>query len=106
MATQTPPLRRLIPLVAFVLICVLLSVFVYMSFGGKFPFAPTGYQVELPLPNALNLVEGSDVETAGVVVGRVSNVRRAGSGALAMLDLTPQYAPLRSGATAIVRTKT
>lgn len=90
----------------FALACVLLTIAAYASFGGSFPFGPQGYRFELPLPNAGNLAQGSDVEVAGVKIGRVVNLVRNGNGALATVEVNEQYAPLRSGATAIVRTKT
>ena len=106
METHAPPRRRIIVSLAFALACVLLTIAAYVSFGGSFPFAPRGYRFELPLPNAENLVQGSDVQMAGVKIGRIVNVVRNGNRAVATVQLNEQYAPIRSGATAIVRTKT
>jgi phospholipid/cholesterol/gamma-HCH transport system substrate-binding protein len=91
---------------AFALACVMLMIIAYISFGGQLPFAPVGYRFELALPDAGNLVQGSDVDIAGVKIGSVVGVRRAGNHALATIELQSQYAPIRSGATAILRTKT
>jgi virulence factor Mce-like protein len=84
---------------------VLLTIYLYLSFGGSLPLSPQGYRFEVPLPQANNLLAGSEVQIAGVNVGKVANISRNGNGALATLELKPQYAPMRSGGTAIVRTK-
>jgi phospholipid/cholesterol/gamma-HCH transport system substrate-binding protein len=106
METRVSSRYRLILSLAFALACVLLMIITYASFGGSLPFAPRGYRIELPLPDAGNLVQGSDVDIAGVKIGSVVGVHRAGNRAVATLELQTKYAPIRSRATAIVRTKT
>jgi virulence factor Mce-like protein len=92
--------------VAFVVASALLSLLIWRSFGGSLPLQPQAYRVALPLPAGSNLVDGSDVQIAGVKVGRVAAIRRRGNAALATLQLQSQYVPLRAQAMAIVRTKT
>ena len=106
METHAPPRRQLVLAIAFTLVCVLVSIAAYTSFGGSVPLAPEGYRFELPLPDAGNLVQGSEVDIAGVTIGHVVSVSRSANGAVATLEIKPAYAPIRSDASAIVRTKT
>jgi virulence factor Mce-like protein len=92
--------------VGFALSCIVLTLIVFVSFGGTLPFAPEGYRLTIPLADASNLVQGSAVEIAGVTIGKVVDVQREGNGAQATVQLQPQYVPLRTGARAIARTKT
>ena len=78
----------------------------YDVFGGSLPFAPQAYRVTIPLTQAANLVAGSGVQIAGVKIGKVVAVNRTGNTASATIELQSRFAPLRSGATAIARTKT
>ena len=106
METQTPHWRRIAAPAAFALLCLVLSFLTYARFGGTLPLQPAGYRVDVPLPSALALPVGADVQMAGVRIGKVAAVRRAGAHAVATLQLRPAFAPLRAGARAIVRTKT
>lgn len=106
MNTRIPNLRELALPGAFALLCVILTLLTLRSFGGSLPLEPTGYRVDVPLPQAANIVTGSDVQIAGVDVGKVVGVERRGSGAVASLELKESFAPLRSRANAIARTKT
>lgn len=90
----------------FGLVCVVLLIIAYTSFGGSVPLAPQGYRFTVPLPNAGNLAAGSEVDIAGVKVGRVESVGVSGGHAIASVELQTAYAPLRTDARAIVRTKT
>jgi virulence factor Mce-like protein len=104
--TRTPHWHLLILPVAFALACIVLTIVAFIAFGGSAPFSPEGYRVTIPLQQASNLVPGSQVQIAGVTVGRVVEVARAGNAARATIQLDTAYAPLRSGATAVPRTKT
>ncbi|MCW3066793.1 MAG: hypothetical protein JWN32_3965, partial [Solirubrobacterales bacterium] len=106
METRIPHWRSLILPAGFALACVVLTLVVYHVFGGALPLEAQGYRVSIPLPQAANLVPGSGVQIAGVKVGKVVSVRRDGSAARATVELQSRFAPLRSGATAIARTKT
>jgi virulence factor Mce-like protein len=106
METRSPSPRLLLLPVGFALSCIVLTLLVFISFGGNLPFAPQGYRITAPLGSATNLVQGSDVEISGVTVGRVVDVRLHGNSARATLQIDPRYAPLHTGATAIARTKT
>ena len=106
METRTPHWRIFVLPAAFALVCVVLTVVAYNVFGGSLPFTPEGYRITIPLPEATNLVSGSGVDIAGVKVGKVVAVNRSGNTATARIELRSQFAPLRSGATAVARTKT
>lgn len=106
MQTQIPTWRKLIPAVAFTLLCVVLTLLAVRVFGGSLPLGAQGYRFTVLLPEAANLVAGSDVQSAGVDIGRVVDVGRRGNRAEATVQLESPYAPLRAGARAIMRTKT
>lgn len=106
MQTQAPNWRKLAFPIGFALLCVLLTLLAFHSFGGSLPMQPKGYRVAVPLPDATNLVQGSGVQISGVKVGRVVSVTRSGSVATAVIELQSRFAPLRTGTRAIVRTKT
>jgi phospholipid/cholesterol/gamma-HCH transport system substrate-binding protein len=107
METHAPPWRTLVVPIGFALLCVVLTLGAFRIFGGSLPLQPEGYRVDVPLPTATNLVAGSDVQMSGVRIGRVHAVARtAGGTARATIEIEPAFAPLRSGAGAIVRTKT
>lgn len=91
---------------AFAVACIVLTILMYETFGGTLPLSVTGYRVVVPLPEATNLVSGSDVQIAGVKVGKIVAVNRTGNSAQATIQLKPEFVPLHSGATAIARTKT
>jgi phospholipid/cholesterol/gamma-HCH transport system substrate-binding protein len=107
METQAPHWRALVLPVSFALACVLLTIATWVSFGGSVPLEPQGYLFRLELPEANNVYQYTSVRIAGVTVGSVVSVARSGpDGASAMIRLDQQFAPLHSGATAIVRSKT
>jgi ABC-type transporter Mla subunit MlaD len=106
METRTPHWRLVLLPVGFALACIIVTLGLYTAFGGSTPFAPEGYRVSLPLPEATNLVPGSGVQIAGVKIGRIVSVTRQGNGARVTIELQTRFAPLRIGASAIARTKT
>jgi phospholipid/cholesterol/gamma-HCH transport system substrate-binding protein len=106
METRSPHWRMIVLPAAFALVCIVLTIVAYDVFGGSVPFAPEGYRLTIPLPEATNLVAGSGVQIAGVKVGKVVDINRRGNTAAATVELQSRFAPLRSGATAIARTKT
>jgi virulence factor Mce-like protein len=99
-------IRRVGLPIGFALLCLVLMFVMFRAFGGSLPFEAQGYRVEVPLMHASNVVPGSDVQIAGVDVGRVVEMRRDGDRALAELELKSRFAPLRTSATALARTKT
>jgi virulence factor Mce-like protein len=106
METRTPHLRSVALPALFALGCIALTIVAYYIFGGSLPFSAQGYRVTIPIPETTNLVAGSGVEISGVKVGKVVAVNRRDNTAAATVQLQTRFAPLRSGATAIARTKT
>lgn len=106
MQTRTPHWHRLVFPIAFALGCIVVTLLILRSFGAPTPLEPKGYRVDVPLPRALNLVPGSDVQVSGVDVGRVVATRREENRALATIQLQSRFAPLPAGSTVIVRAKT
>jgi len=106
METRTANLRLVIWPIGFAIASILVAILVWISFGGSLPFGPTNYHVTVPMPDATNIYPGSAVEIAGVKIGKVDSVQRAGNRARLRIEFQPRYVPLREGATAIARTKT
>ncbi len=106
METRLPPVRALLAPALFGLACTILTLLTIHAFGGSLPLEASGYRVDVPVAEASNLVAGSDVQISGVKVGQVAAIQRSGGHAVVTLNLDPEFAPLRSGAQAIVRTKT
>jgi virulence factor Mce-like protein len=106
METRNAHPKQLALAVGFILAGVLLAVGLWTAFGGTIPFAATKYKVGLSLPNVSNLTPGAAVTVSGVTVGHVDSISREGDAGRVELALDQQYAPLRSDARAILRTKT
>jgi len=108
MQTGSPSLAKVVTMVLFVLSCAGLLLFLWLSFGGTIPFNPQGYRVRVSFPNAQQLATQADVRISGVSVGKViaKSADPQGNRTIATLQLGRQYAPLRSDARAILRTKT
>lgn len=106
MDTRTPHWRSLLVPAGFALACVTLMIATWAAFGGSLPFQAQGYRFYMPLPAATNIYQDTSVRMAGITVGRVINVSRAGAGARALIEISSRYAPLRAGARGVVRSKT
>lgn len=105
MQTQTPTWRMLLLPIIFVLGCVGLSIAAWRAFDGTTPLEAKRYEFSAELPSAAGLVPGADVRTAGVVVGRVTAVRRDGTSARITSALERRFAPMHARATVIARSK-
>jgi virulence factor Mce-like protein len=108
METSAPSIPKILTMVLFALSCVGLLLFLWLSFGGKVPFNPQGYEVRVSFTNAGELATQADVRIAGVSVGKVisKSLDPQGNRTVATIQLDNQYAPLRKDAKAILRTKT
>lgn len=106
MLTGAAPWRRMVLPGLFALACIGLTIFTWSRFGGGLPLSPKGYRVAVPLPQASNLFPGADVRAAGVTIGRVVAVDRAGDGARARVELDAAFAPLHRQSRAVLRSKT
>ena len=108
MQTGSPPISRVITMVAFALSCVGLLLFLWLSFGGTIPLGAQGYRINVSFPNAQDLATQADVRIAGVSVGKVVSTRLdpKGNRTLATLQLQTNYTPIRDDTRAVLRTKT
>src|SRR4051794_40023267 len=105
MDTRTPHWRSLVLPLGFVLVCVVAALSLWRLFGGTVPLQASGYQVTFALPQTSNLAANADVRIAGVNVGKVRRLRRTTSAILVTTEFDSRYAPVRSGARALLRTK-
>ena len=108
MIKTAPSPLRIAVLIGFVLTCLLVLTYLWISFGGSIPFAPQGYRVQVAFPQANELATGADVRIAGVDVGTVVGLRvdRQDSRTLATLQLSKQYSPIPRDTRATLRIKT
>jgi virulence factor Mce-like protein len=106
METQIPKRAKLVVPVLFALATVIIATYTWISFGGSVPFSPSGYRISAEFPQASNLYVGGNVRIAGIDVGQVVGVQRAGDRARVTMQLQTRFAPLHRDARAILRTKT
>jgi phospholipid/cholesterol/gamma-HCH transport system substrate-binding protein len=101
-------LIRVLISAGFAFSCFGLLLFVWITFGGPIPLAPTSYRITADFPEAITLQKESDVRISGVSVGKVKGVELAPTGntTRATIELNPDFAPLSSDAKAILRQKT
>jgi phospholipid/cholesterol/gamma-HCH transport system substrate-binding protein len=106
--TQAPSVPRILVMVVFALSCFGLLVFLWLSFGGPIPLKPKGYRIQVAFPEATQLAVEADVRSSGVAIGKVRAKRRdpGSSRTLATLEIERRYAPIRSDARAVLRSKT
>ena len=64
MIKTAPSPFRLAALIGFVLSCVIVLMYLWISFGGSTPFAPQGYRMRVAFPEANELATGADVRRA------------------------------------------
>jgi virulence factor Mce-like protein len=90
-----------------VLSCFGLLLFLWDSFGGPVPLKPKQYRFTVGFPKALALAEQSNVRISGVDIGHVVALKAGPEGrAVATIEVTSKYAPIRADMTAILRQKT
>ena len=73
--------------------------------GQRFGPLPPAYRVSFEVRDADGLVEGDDVRIAGIPVGKVLTVVTTSKGAMVTMGLDPQYSPIYSDATVLIRPK-
>ena len=108
MIKTAPSPARLAALIGFVLACVIVLLYLWVSFGGSIPLATQGYRLQVAFPQANELATGADVRIAGVDVGTVVGLRLdpSDSRTLATIQISRQYAPINRDTRAILRIKT
>ncbi|HEY6780878.1 MAG TPA: MlaD family protein, partial [Thermoleophilaceae bacterium] len=107
MIKQAPKLWQLLLMVAFVLSCFGVLLYLWLSFGGTSPLAAKGYRMHVYFPEATQLAQQADVRISGVPVGKVVKLEQGPDNTTdATLELRSRYAPVPRDARAILRTKT
>jgi phospholipid/cholesterol/gamma-HCH transport system substrate-binding protein len=106
MQKQAPTVGRILTMVLFALSCFGLLLFLWLAFGGPIPLKPKAYQVRIAFKEATQLATQSDVNVAGVPIGKVVKVEPAQNATIATLQLERKYAPLRDDTRATLRDKT
>lgn len=108
MVKDAPSRGRILAMVAFVLSCVGILIFLWLSFGGSVPLQPKGYRFHVKFPEATNLAQEADVRISGVNVGKVKKKTPDHKNGLtdAEIELDARYAPVPRDTRAILRQKT
>jgi phospholipid/cholesterol/gamma-HCH transport system substrate-binding protein len=108
METSSPSLGKIATIVLFTLSCIGLLLFLWLSFGGRIPFTPQGYEFRVAFSNADQLADQADVRIAGVSVGKViaKSLDPQGNRTIATVEMDNKFAPIRRDTRAILRTKT
>jgi phospholipid/cholesterol/gamma-HCH transport system substrate-binding protein len=107
MNTQAPSALRVVTMVAFAASCIVLLLFLWISFGGSIPLAAQGYRLTAEFNDATELGTEADVRISGVNVGKVVQVsldRKTGL-TRAVMEIESQYAPRPADTRAILRAK-
>jgi phospholipid/cholesterol/gamma-HCH transport system substrate-binding protein len=114
MQKQAPTVGRILVAIGFALSCFGLILFLWVAFGGPVPLKPESYRITAYFPEATQLANQSDVRIGGVSVGKVESIKLAppdkrvhgNDTTEAVIQISPQYAPIASDARAILRQKT
>src|SRR5438445_5764564 len=107
MQKRAPTLGNMLVIILFVLSCFGLLLFLWESFGGPVPLKPKQYRFTVGFTKALALAEQSDVRSSGVNIGHVVALKAGPEGrAVATVEVSSKYAPIRSDMHAILRQKT
>jgi virulence factor Mce-like protein len=101
-----PSFGRLAAMTLFAFSCFAILLFVWKSFGGPSPLAPTQYRFSADFAEAVQLADSADVRISGVKVGRVTTIELQGDRTRAEMEVEPRYAPLPRNTRAILRQKT
>lgn len=106
MIKRTPKPMQLLAMIAFAFTCFVLTLFLWISFGGPVPLKPQGYRVNVTFNEAVQLATEADVRISGVPVGKVKKVTPQQGRTEAEIELQPRYAPLPDDVKAMLRSKT
>jgi phospholipid/cholesterol/gamma-HCH transport system substrate-binding protein len=106
MIKQAPRPFQIFAMVAFVMACVGVLLYLWLSFGGVVPLRSEGYRFQVRFPEATQLAEQSDVRIAGVPVGKVIKIDTGPNNTTeATLEMRSRYAPVPKNARAMLRQK-
>lgn len=97
---------KIIALVAFTAICILMFLYLFTQAGGRLR-VNSPYTADTIVPDALNIVNNSDVRRDGVKIGRVRKIEPEGTNSRITFELEKKGQDvLYKDATVRVRTKT
>jgi phospholipid/cholesterol/gamma-HCH transport system substrate-binding protein len=103
---QAPKPFQIFAMVAFVMACVGVLLYLWLSFGGVVPLRSEGYRFQVRFPEATQLAEQADVRISGVPVGKVITIETGPRNTTeATLEMRSRYAPVASDARAMLRQK-
>ena len=106
MIKQAPRPLQIVAMVAFVMSCVGVLLYLWLSFGGVIPLKSQGYQFKVRFQEATQLAEQADVRISGVPVGKVVKIDLGpGNTTEATLEMRSRYAPVPKDARAMLRQK-
>ena len=106
MIKQAPKPFQIFAMVAFVMACVGVLLYLWLSFGGVVPLRSEGYRFDVRFPEATQLAEQSDVRISGVPVGKVIKIETGPDNTTeATLEMRSRYAPVATNARAMLRQK-
>jgi phospholipid/cholesterol/gamma-HCH transport system substrate-binding protein len=106
MIKQAPRPLQIFAMVAFVMSCVGVLLYLWLSFGGVVPLKSEGYRFHVRFPEATQLAEQSDVRISGVPVGKVIHIETGPSNTTdATLEMRSRYAPVPKNARVMLRQK-
>lgn len=100
------PKVRLGVVLAFLLACLAVFLFLWTRMGGQLGPLTDGYRVTASMSDVQNLSYDSDVRIAGVLAGKVRGLETEGGAARVVLQLQDDVAPLHEGASLRLRSKT
>lgn len=103
---QAPKPFQIFAMVAFVMACVGVLLYLWLSFGGVVPLRSEGYRFDVRFPEATQLAEQADVRISGVPVGKVIKIETGPDNTTeATLEMRSRYAPVPVDARAMLRQK-
>ncbi|NLT05765.1 MAG: MCE family protein [Solirubrobacterales bacterium] len=106
MIKQAPKPLQIVAMVTFVMACVGVLLYLWLSFGGVIPLRSEGYRIQVQFPEAVQLAEQSDVRISGVPVGKVVKIEPGPENTTeATLEMRSRYAPVPKNARAMLRQK-
>lgn len=108
MNKQVPSVGKILVMVGFTLLCFVLLLWLWLSFGGSTPLRPEGYRFQIPFGEATQLAKEADVRIAGINVGKVKGLQtnKETGLSIATIEMQPKFAPVPVDTRATLRQKT
>jgi phospholipid/cholesterol/gamma-HCH transport system substrate-binding protein len=98
-------IRRSIGLVAFIVFGIGVSVYLLGRVGTHILPQGSQYSFEADVHDSIALTPGADVREAGVLIGQVNSIKRAGSVTALQMQIKSKYGPVYKNATVLIRAK-